>query len=102
MSRTRFYLTAAVAAAVMSSGAVLAQISVSPPAAKPSPAASAPDSSKPSVATQVETWTGAQWEAAKEEWAKDKAKWADCQDQSSKQKLEGRKSWSFLYTCMTS
>ena len=42
-----------------------------------------------------------QWEAAKREWAKDKAKWADCRAQSSKQKLEGRKSWSFLYTCMT-
>lgn len=102
MSRTRFHLTAVVAAAVMSSGAAVAQTSVSPPATKSSPAASAPDSSKPSTATQVETWTSTQWEAAKEEWARDKAKWADCQEQSSKQKLEGRKSWSFLYTCMTS
>jgi hypothetical protein len=53
------------------------------------------------MATQVETWTEAQWEAAKNEWAKDTAKWADCQKQSSTQKLEGRKSWPFLYKCMT-
>jgi hypothetical protein len=102
MSRIRFYLTAVVFTAVMSSGAVVAQTPVSPPANKSPPAASAPDSSKPSAVTQVEAWTSTQWEAAKEEWAKDKAKWADCQEQSSKQKLEGRKSWSFLYTCMTS
>ncbi len=53
-------------------------------------------------AAQVEAWTTKQWEAAKKKWAKDKKKWSDCQTQSSKQKLEGRKSWSFLYTCMTS
>lgn len=101
MSRIRFYLTAVVFGAIISSSGVVAQTSESPPATSP-PAASAPDSSKPSTATQVETWTSAQWEAAKEKWAKDKVKWADCQEQSSKQKLEGRKSWSFLYTCMTS
>jgi hypothetical protein len=102
MFRIRFYQTAVVFAAVMSSSAVVAQTSVSPPATNSSPAASAPDSSKPSTVTQVETWTNTQWEAAKEEWAKDKAKWADCQEQSSKQKLENLKSWSFLYKCMSS
>jgi hypothetical protein len=102
MFHIRFHLAAVALTAVMSSGAVVAQTLVSPPATKSSPAASAPDTSKPSIATQVETWTNTQWEASKEEWAKDKAKWADCQEQSSKQKLEGRKSWSFLYTCMTS
>ena len=40
--------------------------------------------------------------AAKKKWAKDKTKWADCQKQSSAKKLEGRKNWSFTYTCMTS
>jgi hypothetical protein len=102
MSRIRFYLTAVAFAAVISSGAAVAQTSESPPATKSSPTASNPDSSNPSTAAQVETWTIVQWEAAKEKWAKDKAKWADCQEQSGKQKLEGRKSWSFLYTCMTS
>jgi hypothetical protein len=58
--------------------------------------------SKPSTAEQVETWSRKQWDAAKKEWAKDKTKWADCRKQSSDQKLKGRKSWSFVYTCMTS
>lgn len=59
-------------------------------------------SSEPSAVSQVETWTRKQWAAAKKGWAKDKAKWANCQKQSDKQKLEGRKSWSFLYKCMSS
>jgi hypothetical protein len=53
------------------------------------------------MSTQVETWTEAQWEAAKKEWAKDTTKWADCQKKWNKQKLEGRKNWPSLYTCMT-
>jgi hypothetical protein len=101
VSRIRFCLTAIAVAAAMSSSAI-AQTSVFPPATKTESAASAPDSSKPSTATQVEKWTTKQWEATKKEWAKDKAKWADCQKQSRVQKLEGRKSWSFLYNCMTS
>jgi hypothetical protein len=67
----------------------------------PAPVAAAPMSSNPSAATQIETWTTKQWDAAKHEWAKDKTKWADCEKQSDKQRLEGRKSWSFLYKCMT-
>jgi hypothetical protein len=55
---------------------------------------------QPNVTTKVEKWTTKQWNAAKMEWAKDKTKWADCQHQSTDQKLTGRKSWSFLYTCM--
>ena len=101
MSRIGFCLTAAFLAAVLSSAAT-AQTSASPPTAtRPAPATSAADSSKASIPTQVEKWTKDQWEAAKKEWAKDTAKWADCQKQSSKQKLEGRKSWPFLYKCMT-
>ncbi len=101
MSRIRTYLSAIVFAAVLSSSAAFAQPSGTPPATKPAPAASAPNSSKPSTATQVETWSRKQWEAAKKEWAKDKAKWTNCRKQSSKQKLKGQKNWSFLYQCMT-
>jgi hypothetical protein len=101
MSRIRFCLTAAFLAATLS-GAAIAQTSVPPPAKKPAPATSATDSSKASISTQVENWTEDQWEAAKKEWAKDTAKWTSCQKQSSSQKLEGRKSWPFLYKCMTS
>lgn len=85
MSRHRFCLTAIAVAAVMSSSAAVAQTS-----------------SQPSAAAQVEKWTTKQWETAKKEWIKDKKKWADCRKQSKDQKLEGRKSWSFLYKCMTS
>jgi hypothetical protein len=102
MSRIRFYLTAIVLAAVIGSGAAIAQTSVSPSATKHTPTTSASDSSMPSTAAQVETWTAKQWEAAKKKWAKNKTKWADCQKQSNTQKLEGRKSWSFAYTCMMS
>ena len=99
MSRIRFGLTAIIVAAVMSSTAAMSQTPT--PAAKPAPAATAPVAAKPSTATQVEAWSRKQWEAAKKEWAKDKTKWADCRKQSKTQKLQGRKSWSFLYTCMT-
>lgn len=95
MSRIGSCLTTAFLAAVLSSAAI-AQTAI-----KPAPATSAADSSKASIPTQVEKWTKDQWEAAKKEWAKETTKWADCQKQSSKKKLEGRKSWPFLYKCMT-
>jgi predicted flavoprotein YhiN len=54
-----------------------------------------------STTAKVENWTIEQWNAAKADWAKDKTKWADCQQQSTDRELADRKSWSFLYTCMT-
>jgi hypothetical protein len=98
MSRTQFCLKAALVAAMLSSSTAIAQAPSSQPAGKPSAAAP----SHPTTATQLEKWTNKQWEAAKKRWAKDKKKWAGCRMQSREQKLEGRKSWSFLYTCMTS
>ena len=62
--------------------------------------APAKPAAEPSTMTKVETWTNKQWSDAKTTWAKDKTKWANCQHQSADQKLSGRKSWSFLYTCM--
>jgi hypothetical protein len=103
MIRTRAFVAAGVAlAGIVGGGVVFAQAPASPPATTAAPAASAPTSTQPSAAARVETWTRKQWAAAKKEWARDKTKWADCRKQSSKQKLEGRKSWSFLYKCMTS
>lgn len=101
MSRIRFYLTAVAASVFMTVGAADAQSPAPQQTTRPAPTASGPAAAKPSAATQVETWSRKQWEAAKKEWAMDKAKWADCRKQSSKQKLAGRKSWSFLYKCMT-
>ena len=92
MNRTHTFIAAAVVAIGSAvSGVAFAQ----------APTPSAPSSSTSSRAAQIEAWTTKQWDAAKQEWAKDKTKWADCEKQSDKQKLEGRKSWSFLYTCMT-
>jgi len=99
MSHIRICLTAIAASLIICAGAANAQSPASPPASKPAPAAAA--QVKPSTATQVETWTKKQWEAAKKEWSKDKARWTDCRKKSSKQKLTGRKSWSFLYKCMS-
>ena len=64
-----------VAALAVSAGVALAQ---TPPA-------------QPSVMTKVENWTSEQWNAAKVEWTKEKIKWTECQQQSTDQKLTGRK-----------
>jgi hypothetical protein len=90
MKHARIFLSASVIL-VVAFGSAFAQ----------APAPSGPASSKESVAKRVETWTTKQWNAAKKEWARDRAKWADCQNKSKAQKLSGRKSWSFLYQCMT-
>jgi hypothetical protein len=76
-----------VMALAMSAGVGSAQTPVAPTA-------------EPSVATKVEHWTTKQWDAARTDWEKDRTKWAECQQLSTDQKLTGRKSWSFLYTCM--
>ena len=51
---------------------------------------------------KVASWTTRQWQAAQKVWAKDEVHWATCRKQASDQKLAGRHSWTFLYTCMTS
>lgn len=54
------------------------------------------------ASSRAETWTKKQWDSAQKEWARDKTRWSDCQKQSGQKHLDGRKSWSFLYTRMTS
>jgi hypothetical protein len=61
--------------------------------AEPPPASSKVD--------DVSKWTTKEWNQAKAKWAAEKSKWADCRKQSKDQKLAGRKSWSFLASCMT-
>jgi hypothetical protein len=88
-----FIRSAFISAAVLSmivSGVALAQT------ATPEP------SSTSSKIDDVSKWTKKEWNQAKAKWAKEKEKWADCQKQSKDQKLTGRKSWSFLASCMTS
>src|SRR4051794_7268557 len=98
MPRTSFCLKAAILTVALSSAAT-AQ-TPSPAATRSAPAAST-ETSKTSIPARVETWTKARWEAAKKEWAKDTAKWANCQKQWNKHKREGRKSWPSVYQCMT-
>jgi hypothetical protein len=95
-------LIAAAFAGFVAFGSMLAQAQQATPAPRSAPAQVAPTPQPPSTAAKVETWTKEQWAAARKEWSKDKAKWADCRKQSNDQKLSGRKSWSFLYNCMAS
>jgi hypothetical protein len=82
--------------AVVTSGAALAQ--TASPSTTPSDTSSSPTSS---TVDDVSKWTSKEWNKAKAKWAKEKDKWADCQKQSKDQKLSGRKSWSFLASCMS-
>jgi hypothetical protein len=103
MSGIRLSFTVAALAASLTCGLALAQ--TPPPAAKqapaPKPAVTAPAAAEPSTATKVESWTVKEWNAAKGKWSKDKAKWTACSQEAKDQKLSGRKSWSYLYGCMT-
>ena len=78
--------------AVVTSGVGLAQTPTPPKQ----------ESSTSSKIDDVSKWTSKQWNQAKAKWAKEKEKWADCRKQAKDQNLSGRKSWSFLASCMTS
>jgi hypothetical protein len=90
--------------AVALAGAVAATQAVaetSAPVKSPAPSSSTSKPTDPSAAKQVENWTEKEWAEAVKEWSNDKVKWADCRAKSDAEKLSGRKSWSFLYQCMT-
>jgi hypothetical protein len=89
MSVVRSVLVAAAILGVVTSGVALAQTTT-------------PPSSTSSKVDDVSKWTSKQWNRAKAKWSKEKEKWSDCEKQSKEQKLTGRKSWSFLASCMTS
>ena len=46
------------------------------------------------------SWTRKTWNEVKATLEKDTAKWTDCRKQQKEQKLRGKKSWAFLYSCM--
>jgi len=99
MSFVRSALLSVAVVGLVMSGEVLAQT--------PAPESSTPpkESLKAKVeakAEDVAKWSQKEWNKAKAEWAKEKEKWSDCQQKSKDQKLTGRKSWSFLASCMTS
>jgi hypothetical protein len=92
--RLRTHVLSLVIFAYFAAGAALAQNQTQPQSTKP-PATST------TTMEDVSKWTQKQWDAAKAKWSEEKAKWGDCQKQSTKAKLSGRKSWQFLYDCMT-
>jgi hypothetical protein len=49
----------------------------------------------------VSKWTRKQWHAVKVKWQEERASWNSCQSEARAQSLSGRKSWQFLYDCMT-
>ena len=49
---------------------------------------------------EPQSWTRKHWNEVKAELEKEKDKWAACRKEQKEQKLRGRKSWAFLYTCM--
>jgi hypothetical protein len=89
MSFVRSVFVAAFVLGVAMSGVALAQTTTPPP-------------STSSKVDDVSKWTSKQWNRAKAKWEKETQKWADCRRQSKDQNLTGRKSWSFLASCMTS
>jgi hypothetical protein len=62
---------------------------------------SKPESTVATKMDDVSKWSRRQWNAAKAKWSQEKAKWSGCQKQADQKKFSGRKSWTFLYNCMT-
>jgi hypothetical protein len=100
MKHMRAFLAAAAFACVFA-GSLGSAKTPEPAPAGNTPTPAAPASSEPSDVSQVEKWTKKKWNNAVKEWAQDETKWAGCKEQSKAKKLSGRKSWSFLYGCMT-
>ena len=101
MKHMRASLTAAALACVFAGSLAFAKTPEPAPAGSTTPTPAAPASSEPSDVSKVEKWTKNEWNNAVKQWAHDKTKWAGCREQSKARKLSGRKSWSFLYRCMT-
>ena len=87
---------------IVATSVAFAQTPATP--AKPAPAKPAATktmAAPPSSTTDdVKKWTKKQWNSAKSEWQKDKAKWNACDTQSKAKHLTGKASWSFFYDCM--
>jgi hypothetical protein len=77
-------------------GAGAAQAQTQTPAAPPSVSAQASQ-----TVTDVSKWTRKQWNAVKAKWSEENTAWNSCQSRATAQNLSGRRSWQFLYDCMT-
>ena len=86
---------------MLAAGVAQAQAPAATPPASPPPAASSASATASQTVADVSKWTSKQWDAAKVKFAQEKDKWAGCEKQAKAQNLAGRKSWQFLYDCMT-
>jgi len=81
---------------------ILAQLTTPPALAQTqTQQQSKPGSTVTTKMEDVSKWSRRQWNAAKAKWSREKVKWSDCRRQADRKKLSGRKSWTFLYNCMT-
>lgn len=94
MSCSRKIILSLFAVGLLGAGAARAQTQT--PAAPPSISAQAER-----TVTDVSKWTRKQWNAARAKWQEEKDAWNGCQNEAKAQNLSGRKSWQFLYDCMT-
>jgi hypothetical protein len=96
---SRTILMPLVAVALLGAGAAQAQTQTqTSPSSAPTASVSAQASQ---TMTDVSKWTRKQWHAAKAKWVEEKDTWNGCQTRAIAQNLSGRKSWQFLYDCMT-
>ena len=95
MIRPNSYVLSMVVLTCLGAGASLAQGQTQPQSA-PKPAETSTMKME-----DVSKWTQKQWNAAKAKWSEEKTKWDHCQAQAKTKNLSGRKSWQFLYDCMT-
>ncbi len=85
----RWLLAMALVAGLVGTGVAFSQ---SPPQAQ----------AKATTTEKVKTISARQWSRMKRQWSKQTVKWTSCNKQADDQKLTGRKSWTFIASCMTS
>jgi hypothetical protein len=97
MRCSRTILLSLVAVSLLASGAAQAQTQAP---SSPAPMASLSAQASKTM-TDVSKWSRKQWNVAKAKWVEEKDSWNGCQTRAQAQNLSGRKSWQFLYDCMT-
>jgi hypothetical protein len=99
MLRSRILFMSLAVAAVLGTVPALAQTQGAP--AKSASNDTSVSAQATQTMTDVSRWTHKQWSAAKAKWAEEKDAWNGCQNEARTKNLSGRKSWQFLYDCMT-
>ena len=99
MLGSRKLLVCLVFAAALGAGAAVAQTQSA--SAKEAAKDTSVSAQAAQTMTDVSKWTRKQWSAAKAKWAAEKDAWNGCQNEARTKNLSGRKSWQFLYDCMT-